>query len=415
MRNKDLYSQILGLSHPWQVMDVDIDNDKLEVIVHVEAVGGSFACPKCQKMSSGYDHNTRRWRHLDTCQYYTILEAKIPRIECPEHGVLQVQVPWAESGSRFTALFETLAIDWLKEANILAVSRRLALTWDELDGIMQRAVRRGLACREKSQLDHIGVDETSFQKRHEYVTVVTDTTNGKVLHVADEHSQESLNSFFEGLSKEDLEGIKTVSMDMWKPYINSVKEYVPDADSKIAFDKFHVAKHLGDAVDKVRRQEHKALKAIGDETLKNTKYIWLQNPENMSESYGDRLQELKDLSLKTARAWAIKEFAMCLWSYVKPGWARKGWKRWLAWALRCQLAPMRKAACTIRDHLEGIVNAIVNNVTNACSESINAKIQRVKRMACGFRNRDRFRNAIYFHLGGLNLYPQAAKLTHSIS
>ncbi len=122
---------------------------------------------------------------------------------------------------------------------------------------------------------------------------------------------------------------------------------------------------------------------------------------------------LKDMALKTARAWSIKETAMSLWNFVKRGWARRAWKGWIAWAVRCRLEPVKRVARMIRKHLEGILNAIVLSVSNAGSESVNAKIQKVKRMACGFRNRERFRTAIYFHCGGLDLYPDAMRSAHT--
>jgi transposase len=197
-----------------------------------------------------------------------------------------------------------------------------------------------------------------------------------------------------------------VSMDMWKPYMNATKAHVPDADRKIAFDKFHVARHLGEAVDKVRRHEHRELKAKGDDRLTKTKHAWLINPAAMKpEIWRGWFRDLRQSTLRTAHAWALKEAAMGLWDYISTAWAEKAWRRWLGWAERSQLTPVLKSAAMIREHLGGIINAIVHRATNAGAESINSKIQRIKRMACGFRNRDRFRNAIYFHLGGLDLYP----------
>jgi transposase len=320
--------------------------------------------------------------------------------------VHQVTVPWGEPGSRFTALFEALAIDWLKEASASAVARRLGMSWDEIDAIMQRAVQRGLKRRPPTSASRIGIDETSFQKRYEYVSVVSDLDDMSVLHVADDRKTESVSAFFEALTPEQLEAIEVVAMDMWPPYINATRDHVPDADRKIAFDKFHVASHLGDAVDKVRRAEHRDLMAHDDVTLKGTKYIWLQNPEKMNSVVTETaLDILKRMALKTARAWAIKEHAMCLWNYARRGWAKKAWSHWYRWAIRSRLEPIKKVARMIRKHMWGIINAIVLRATNAGAESINAKIQKVKRMACGFRNRERFRTAIYFHLGGLDLYP----------
>jgi transposase len=335
-----------------------------------------------------------------------VLVAEVPRIECAEHGVLQIRVPWGEPGSRFTALYEALIIDWLQEASTSAVARQLGLSWNAVDGVQQRAVRRGLERRKARLPVHVGVDETSFQKRHEYVTVVVDQDEDTVVHIADGRGREALDAFWEPFSKEERAAVESVAMDMWSAYIASVREAIPEAEGKIAFDKFHVASHLGKAVDQVRRGEHKALRAAGEEILKGTKYLWLENPETMSDERWGELEALRDSTLKTARAWAIKQFAMSLWSYRTRGWARKAWRRWYAWAIRSRLEPVRRVARMIKKHLEGILNAIVLGVTNARSEAINAKIQWLKYSARGFRNRDRFRTVIYFHLGGLDLYPQ---------
>jgi transposase len=416
MRDRDLYSRILNLTSPWEVRDVDLDLKAQEVRVNVEAPGDArFSCPTCGRECGRYDRRERRWRHLDTCQLKTVLVAQVPRVQCPEHGVLQVKVPWAEPGSAFTALYEALVIDWLREATIKAVAEHLRLSWDEVDGIQARAVARGLERRGHQAPTRIGVDETSFQKRHEYVSVVTDQATGNVVHVADDRKQETLEAFFETMTEAERALIESVAMDMWGPYIAAVKAKVPDAEAKIAFDKYHVASHLGEAVDKVRRAEHRALVAEGDETLKGTKHTWLMNPDNMSEERKSDLQRLSGLVRKTSRAWAIKETAMRLWGYRSKGWARRMWKGWLGWAFRSRLEPMRAKARMVRKHLEGILNAVVSRTTNALAESVNAKIQAVKRRACGFRNRERFRNAIYFHCGGLDLYPASVRPAHTTS
>lgn len=408
MRDKQLYQQILGIESPWRVATVDVSVQDGEVRVQVEAQAGSrHRCPRCGKRCPGYDRRVRRWRHLDTCQLKTILVAEVPRVECPEHGVVMVKVPWAEPGSGFTALFEALVIDWLKEASTAAVARQLKLSWNAIDGIMQRAVKRGLARRKRTPAKRIGVDETAFRKGHDYVTVVSD--GATVLHVADERKQASLEGYYAGLSETERAAIESVSMDMWPAYIGATRAALPDADTKIAFDKFHVAKYLGEAVDKVRRSEHKALRAQGRDDLVRSKYAWLTNPSNMSRTQWRDFQGLRESALKTARAWAIKELAMSLWGYVSRTWAEKGWTRWLAWAVRSRLEPIKKVAKTIKAHLWGILNAIILEANNGGAESINGRIKLIKIRSRGFRNKERFRNAIYFHLGDLDLYPAAVK------
>jgi transposase len=417
MRDRELYAQILGVRSPWSVHDVrlDVKKETVEVLVEIER-GVELACPQCGRDASRYDARRRSWRHLDTCQFHTVVTAEVPRVSCSEHGVLQVKVPWAEEGSSFTALMERLVIDWLKEASTAAVSRRIDLSWDEVDGIMGRAVARGLARRKRSAPARIGVDETSFQRRHEYVTVVSDLEDSAVLYVANDRKTTSLDGFYETLTPRQRERLEAVAMDMWAPYIQSTTRWVPDAESKITFDKFHVAKHLGDAVDQVRRIENRELLAEGDRTLVGSKYHWLANPLGMKDSlWFGSFRALRESTLRSARAWAIKEAAMTLWGYVTRGWAARAWRSWIAWALRSRLEPVRRVARMVRENLGGILNAIALKATNAVSESMNAKIQKLKAMACGFRNRERFRNAIYFHLGGLDLYPTLHGATHTTS
>jgi transposase len=346
-------------------------------------------------------------------QYRTFVIAEVPRVRCEKHGIRQVAVPWSDPGSRFTALFEALVIDWLREANVRAIARRLKLSWDQVAGIQARAVKRGLARRASKPPTQIGVDETSFQRRHEYVTVVHDIDKEVVVHVADDRKQETLEAYFEGLGPKACAGLERIAMDMWGPFIGATRAHVPDADAKIVFDKFHIAKHLGDAVDRVRRRENRELASEGNERLKRTKYLWLRNPDRMSAKQWREFAPLRDSRLQVARAWAIKEAAMLLWGYVRRGWAERVWEGWYQWAIRSRLEPIKRVARMIKRHWEGVINAVTTDVTNARAEALNSRIQWVKRMACGYRNRENFRNAIYFHLGGLDLYPETLKSAHS--
>ena len=416
MQSGEVFEQLLAITRPWYVGEVDLALSEQKVRVYVELGPDAITvCPECGSPCPGYDRRKRQWRHLDTMQYETLVIAEVPRVKCPDHGVHQISVPWAEDTSRFTALFEALVIDWLHEASFAAVSRQLRLSWDQVAGIQDRAVKRGLARRSLTSPRIIGVDETSFQKRHEYVTSVVDIDAGVVLHVADGRTQAALDGFYQMLGEAGCTEIEAVAMDMWPAYINSTQEHVPEADKKIVFDKFHIAMHLGDAVDKVRRQEHRALLAQGDDRLKKSKYLWLTNPANQNRKQKNAFQSLRHSELKVARAWAIKELAMTLWGYVSRGWAERMWKRWYSWAIRSRLEPIKKVARMIKRHWQGVMNAVTSNITNASSEGMNSKIQWIKRKACGYRNRERFRNAIYFHLGGLDLYPKAIHSTHTNS
>jgi transposase len=297
----------------------------------------------------------------------------------------------------------------LKAASQKAVAEHLGLSWDEIHGIMQRAVKRGLARRQAEAIPRLGVDEKAFRKGQKYLTVVNDLSRGRVLYVAEDRKQESLDGFWGTLTQTQQEGIEAVAMDMWDPYIASVRAHVVDAGQKIVFDKFHVAQHLGQAVDDVRRKENKALQAKGDKQLVGTRYDWLRNPTTMDPKDRRAFATLRDSHLKTARAWALKETAMSLYDYIYAGPARKHFQWWHRWAVRSRLAPMIAVAGMLKRRFENIITYLKHRITNAGSESINAKIQWVKYTARGFRNKQNFINAIYFHCGGLDLAPAATK------
>jgi transposase len=415
VNDRKLYEQILGIAAPWHVEEVELKLEIGQVLIRVEGSSVSEVCPECGERSPRYDKSERRWRHLDTCQYQTILIATVPRIKCNEHGVRQVRVPWSEERSRFTALFEALVIDWLRATeSIAAVAKGMRLSWEEVAGIRSRSVERGMKRRGRAVLPaSIGVDETSIKRGHEYITVVNALSEARVLDVFDERKEESLNKLWAQYTPEELEGVEKVAMDMWPPYIASTRKHLSFADDKIVFDKFHIMKHLGDAVDQVRRAEHRQLRAAGDERLAKTRYWWLTHPERLDGEARARIDSLRGGTLRTARAFRYKEHASMLWGYVRRGMAERLWRQWLHGALRCALEPVRVVARMIRNHWNGVINAATSDITNAMSESVNSHIQRIKKRACGFRSRTRFREAILFHLGGLDLYPAFPSSIHS--
>ena len=252
MRDTELYRQILGLEKPWSVSKVELNVGDQQVDVWVEhASSVRWPCPECQSELAIRDHAEERvWRHLDTCQFRTLLHARVPRVDCPEHGVLQVKVPWAEVRSRFTLLMERFIIDVLQQcANLTAAERILRISWDEAWGVMNRAVSRGLTRKRKRVIRHLGVDEKAFRKGHQYMTVVCDLERSTVEHIAEDRKIESLTSFYEGLTPGQRAGIEAVAMDMWAPYIEATVRSLPKAEQKIVFDRFHIMSHMGEAVD----------------------------------------------------------------------------------------------------------------------------------------------------------------------
>ncbi len=331
---------------------------------------------------------------------------------CPEHGVRQVSLPWAEPRSRFTALFERLAIDVLRETSVVGATRILRISWDEAWLLMERAVKRGRAAKQQEVVPRLGVDEKAIAKGHRYMTLVCNLDAGTVEHITDDRKASSLDAYFATLSSEQLHGIEAIAVDMWEPYRNSIREHVPEADDKLVFDRFHIMQHMTKAVDTVRKREHRSLRAEGDEHLTGSKYLWLYSEENLPEKHEYRFAELRGAHLKTGRAWAIKESLRDLWSYSVRGWAERHWRRWYFWATHSRLEPVLKVAKMVHRHLDDVLTYFKHRITNAASKGLNSKIQTIKQMACGFRNPEHFKTAIYFHCGGLDLYP--SQVTHSI-
>ena len=405
MKDTDLYRQILGIESPWEVSSVALDAKALRIdVVLVHKGGQRWSCPECQETCGLHDHaDERSWRHLDSCQFQTIIRARLPRVRCPEHGVRLVRVPWAEPGSRFTNLFEALAVRVLRETSVSGGAGLLKVSWDEAQGIMARAVERGLAARGELDVREIGVDEKSVGRRLGFLTLVYDLRGTRVVHVAEGRSKEALESFFLELEPYQLARIKAMAMDMAKPYIAVAEEALCHPEEQMVFDRFHVMKAMNQAVDEVRRAEHKELLRQGDRRLVQTMHMLRYAETNLPERYAPRLAELKASNLKVARAWALKESLRGLWECESLAKARAFWADWHDWASRSQLAPVVRVAQMIKRHIGGILNYYRHHLTNAIAECTNGVIEAIKRTARGFRNLKNLKTAILFHCGGLKL------------
>ena len=194
-------------------------------------------------------------------------------------------------------------------------------------------------------------------------------------------------------------------MDMWQAYIGSVQEHT---EALIAFDKFHVAQHLGAAVDQVRRSENRELRQQGDDRLVKTRYLWLTRRGNLTRRQQRKFTPLRTSSLRVARAWAIKESAMRLWNYRSRGWAERMWKRWYGWAIRSRLEPVKKKVeRMIKRHWDGVIDAVLTNVTNGPLRGNQRKDPMDQAAGLRVPQPRAVPQCIYFHLGGLDLYPDA--------
>lgn len=410
MRDTELYQMLLGLTVPWEVAAVTVtkasaDRPLGEVAVAVRwRAAAPLVCPSCGQQAPRYDSRPRRWRHLNTMQWKTFLTAEVPRVNCSRCGVKQVRVAWAEDASRFTELFEAFAIQVLKAVRSKVQAQWLTeLSWDQVDRIMERAVARGMDRRSLQDLIHLGLDEKSFGKGHDYVSVLHDVAGRRVLEVVPERTRKAADALWAGIPEAQRQGVAAVAVDMWEPYLEATRAAAPQA--AIVHDKFHCAKELNKAVDLVRRREQRELKREGDETLVKTKYLWLKNPQNWTTHQRERFHNLKLDTLKVGRAWAIKEAFTDFWDYRYAASARKFFDRWYFWATHSRLAPIVNAAKTLKRHLPGLLAYAKHRITNAVAEATNATIQLTKANARGYRNFAQYRIAILFHCGKLDLYP----------
>jgi len=299
-----------------------------------------------------------------------------------------------------------MVISWLQKTSVKAVCEQQRMSWNAVDGIMKRAVTRGVARKHQRAIKHICVDEVSVKKSRQYMTIVSDQL-GEVLCIEDGKSKESLGNYYEKLDEGAREGLEVISMDMSPAYQSITLEMIPDARKKIAFDRFHVAQGINRARDLVRREESNRLQAVlNDKSLAGTRYMWLKSGETLSRKQRLDLGQLSQIAQKTGRAWVLNEHAKTLWDYQNRGWAERGRLQWCRRAAWSGLKPFKVVVKTIRKNMWGIINAIVLDANNGIAESVNSKIKMIKIKARGIRNKERFKTVIMFHCGGLSLYPE---------
>lgn len=400
------YKKLLSLEEPWMVSDINLNTDKLKLKIQITTKkGAKLPCPVCGEFSPKEDHRQERtWRHLDTMQFETLINCRIPRVSCSKHGVKSVNAPWAEKHSRFTLLFEKFAVDVLKTAqNTQRAKLFLRLNWNQVNDIKKRAVERGMKRRCEEEIENIGIDEKSFLKGHSYATIMHDVDQGRVLDVVADRTREATEELLNRLSQKQKKHVKAVSMDMWKPFMQATTKALSKAE--IVHDKYHITTYLSKAVDSVRKNENKAMLKDGNNSLKGTKYLWLTNADKFKPDTRREFKKLMREELKVGRAWSIKEFFKYFWGYHYQGSATKFFNKWYFWATHSRLKSIIKAAKTIKRHFEGIMAYLKHRITNAAAEGLNSKIQVIKANARGFKNFANYRIAILFHCGKLDLYP----------
>lgn len=402
------YGLLLGIKSRWQVrrVDMQLQANRVEVDVEHEA-DAEVACPQCSRTCARYDHAPQRqWRHLDVMQFATIIRARAPRCHCPEHGVVTVHVTWAEQHGRFPLMFAAFRGTVIHGARSFVQAREiLKVDWHTIQKIVRRAVKRGLLRRSTEAVKQVGMDEKSFGRGQDYVSLMTDLNGRRVLDVVPGRDTASALELWSRLPAQQRDRIEAVAIDMSPEFTAAARQSARRA--VIVYDKFHVAKHLNEAVDKVRREEHRRLLEKGDRSFTHTKYLWLQG----ASATGERALSFAELcarNLRTARAWYHKETFGEFWTQPNAKHAATFFRQWFGAARRSQLESIKKIALTLQSHLSGLLSYFVHPITNAIYEGFNSKIQAIKADARGFRRFENYRDRILFHCGKLDLQPALA-------
>lgn len=396
-----LFGAALGLTDPWTVVGVKFSPEQGQLDLRLDFPSGStFECPECKRSGCKvHDTTERTWRHLDFFQHQTLLHARQPRVACPEHGVKTVTPPWARPGSGFTLLMEAYIMLLIQNGMTPTHVARLTRIHDtRIWRVLQHYVDAARAKADFSEARALGVDETSRRRGHNYITVFMDLDRASVLFATEGKDSSTIKTFkadfkaHRGVPKQ----IQEVCLDMSGAFIKGLREEFPNAAQ--TYDSFHLMQLLNKAVDEVRREEQK-----GRPELKRTRWVWLKNDWNRTEREKRVFDQLRASGLKTVRATHLKSVFQDIFGEPDPAIAERYLKRWYFWATHSRLAPMIKAAKTIKKHWDGVLRWFRSRLTNALLEATNGLIQTAKRRARGYRSTRYLITMIYLLAGNLEL------------
>jgi len=402
---KDFFNLVLDFGDDWAITKVEADHRKLHVYLYIEYISDHYEDPDTLETATLYDHTElREWRHLDILQYKCYVRCKIPRVRCKDGKTKQIALGWTGKHDRHTYHFEIRVIDLLQiTKNQTQTAEFMNCSFRLVNRIMHRCTERGMKRRDLSivPFEHISIDEKSFKKGHNYITVLSHPRSGAVLNVGEKRDTASVNQLINStFTKEQQQSINTVSMDMWKSYINSVKQKCPNAE--IVHDKFHLIAYLNKSIDQVRRREVKA-----NDVLIDSRYAILKNEENLTEKQREKFELIKAANFEVSKVWHIRENFKELFEFYNEG--KEAECLFINWAQDSFMHGIRevnKVIMMFLTHSKGVINALISNLNNAMAERLNGKIQEVKLIGRGYRIFENFRSAILFFHGGLSLYPQ---------
>jgi transposase len=400
MRDTYLLQLALGIESPWFVAtsDFDLDKKRLDITLNFKE-GSRFDCPECKAAGCPvHDTTEKTWRHLDFFQHQAFLTARTPRITCTKCGVRLVTVPWARPNSGFTLLFEGFAMALAMHLPIAVAAGFLQITDQRLWRVVFHYVDAAVARMDLSGVTRVCIDETAAKRGQNYITLVVDSDERRVVFVADGRSADTVRQFADHLEARggDASRIKQACIDMSPAFISGVGENLTEAE--ITFDRFHVMKLIGDAVDEVRRAEVKTRPE-----LKGTRYVWTKNAPNLTANQSTMLDALASTNLKTARAWRMRLAFQDIYAQPTRDWGTLFFDKWISWAKRSRLEPMKAVARTMDKHRNGILAWFDSRISNGLIEGINSLVQAAKAKARGYRNSKTLKAVTYMIAGKLDL------------
>jgi transposase len=384
---------------------LDLCFEVVGVVIYVRPRWRRPRCPDCQCPRPGYDQSPlRRWRHLALGRLPFFLAYAPRRVDCPVCGVVTEDVPWAAPRARVTRELAELTAYLAQQMDKTAVTRLTGLAWRTVGSIAERVVEERLDSKRFDNLSAIGIDEISFRKHHNYVTVVVDHTRRRVIWVGEGKCGDTLHRFFDDLGPERTANLTDVTMDMSQAYISVVQQRAPQA--RITFDRFHVSKLASDALDKLRRSEVRLITDLLEaKKLKGLRYALLKNPWNLTPIQEGRISDLPKVNRRIYHGHLFKEALAHLLDCKQPWRARRLLHRWISWAQRSRLAPFVKLSRTLKKHQDGIIAYVESGLSNGRVEGLNNKTRLITRRAFGFHGSNALAAMIYLCCGGIELNP----------
>jgi transposase len=414
-----LFTSALGLQPPWAVEDVKLDVTSKRIDFEVACHGALLSCPACGAGSQRvHDRLRRSWRHLDLFQYEAWLHAEVPRVACGACGkTTQLGVPWARPGSGFTAAFEALALALCRELPVRQAAALLRCTDKQLWRRIEFYVEQARALESFEGVQIVGIDETSLRRGQDYITVVHDLDEKRLLFATEGREHQTVVDFAADLKAHggEPEQVRHVCMDMSAAYAKGVALALPKA--AISYDRFHLIALAIQAMDEVRREElaaepeqvAQALSGADPKARRNLLWGMRKNPAGWTAAQTDTMHWLQRSTLKSARAWrlrmALREVYARARQHNCAEQAAEDLRRWTSWARRCRLEPFKKLAATIKGKFDAVVRGMLDHRSNAFVESMNGLMQQAKRAARGYRTSENFIAIAYLRLSRLKHLP----------